>query len=450
MSQTISYSITNSEDVLKSLKTFDESEPELAKIKELSNISDHSLKPEDFYEGVQELDLNGFQSFKVDFIDTIDEISKYIKTMDAINSGVLTGSFGKLHGALVPLPYLSKLGNGGTFGNSGSSSTDGGYNYKSSNLNDGNEKVSDLINQSNINNTSNNQINNLQNSGILDSGIIEQITDISGNVVAVSVAQNGKKKWLQVSNGNVIVPKDDIKIFNIPKDITITVNGVETIIPSGNYDINQVIYNSDGSIKSVRVMCGDYKTWLHLDSNGNIIKVEYILGKNGVFTINNANFDITDMYGNNIGKFQSGEYFIYETLFDDKGNAIELRLSPDGEYEKWIYPNGNTVDGNYSFFDTIQKSQGTNLSLFDQNKSLFGVLGVLFVALGTTVVIRKKVKDKENSNNNSYNYESDIITEDSLDSGNYGIYDVKRNEDGIVTEARINPLDSDDEYWVEV
>ena len=131
---------------------------------------------------------------------------------------------------------------------------------------------------------------------------------------------------LQVSNGNVIIPKEEDKTFLIPKDIKITVNGVETTIPSGNYDINQVVYNPDGSIKSVRVICGDYKTWLHLDSNGDIAKVEYILGKNGVFTINNANYDIVDMYGNNIGKFQSGEYLDYHPMVNMRNGFIQMEI----------------------------------------------------------------------------------------------------------------------------
>ena len=33
---------------------------------------------------------------------------------------------------------------------------------------------------------------------------------------------------------------------------------------------------------------------------------------------------------------------------------------------------------------------------------------------------------------------------------NYAIYDVKKSDDGLITEARINPLDSDEEYWVEM
>ena len=175
MSQTQSYSISNSKDVLNSLNKFDSCEPELAKIKELSNVSNHTLKPEDFYEGIQELDLDGFQSFKVDFIDTIDEIKKYIKHMAVINSGgVLSTS---------SIPFLNKNSENGLYGNN----AENNYKYKPTHLNNSNVTVNDISNQSN------NAFNNLQNSSILENGVIDQITDTSGNIVAVSVVSDGKK-----------------------------------------------------------------------------------------------------------------------------------------------------------------------------------------------------------------------------------------------------------------
>lgn len=301
-------------------------------------------------------------------------------------------------------------------------------------------------------NNEENVIDDGNNSGIDINKIIDEVKDASGNVVAVSVIGEGKKNWYQVSGDNVIIPSENISTYKLGHDISI-VDGKENVtIPTGNYNVDQVIYNADGSLRSVRFIYDDKKVWAYLDSNGNVVKAEYIKNQNGMFSITNPNYDMIDMYGNNIGKFKSDRYFIYDVLYDAKGNEIAYRLSPDGEYEKWVYPNGNLTDATVEIFTKIQKGEGTSIQTIDDssnNKGLYGVLGLLFVALGTTLVVRKKVKDKENAAyaNDDYSSESENST---LSAGNYGIYDVKTDDDGKITEARINPVDSSDEYWVEV
>ena len=281
--------------------------------------------------------------------------------------------------------------------------------------------------------------------------IIDEVKDANGNTVAVSVISDGKKKWYQVVNGNVIVPKEAITTFKLPQDVTVTINGEQKTINSGNYPVDQVIYNADGSIRSVRMICDDIKVWAHLDSNGNIIKCDYITGQNGYAELTGASYDKIDMYGNNVGKFSTGPQSINEVMYDSNGNIIAYKLTGNGVYEEWLYPNGDTTNGTFSLYDQIQASETSSVATFNDNKGLYGLLGVLFVALGATLVVRKKIKAKENAEfDDSEEYTDGTYVEDSLPAGNYGIYDVKKNDEGTITEARISPDNSSDEYWVEV
>ena len=283
------------------------------------------------------------------------------------------------------------------------------------------------------------------------SKIIDEVKDASGKTVAVSVISNGKKKWYQVVNGNVVVPKEAVTSFNLPQNVTVTVDGETKTINSGSYPVDQVIYNADGSVRSVRMICDDMKIWAHLDSNGNIIKCDYIRAIDGMAELTAASYDRVDMYGNNIGKFSTGKYSFSEVMYDSNGNIIAYKLTGDGVYEEWVYPNGDTTNGKFEIYDKVQTSETSSVATFNDNKGLYGLLGILFVALGATLVVRKKIKDKENATlGEGEEYTDDTYVEDSLPAGNYGIYDVKKNDEGTITEARISPNNSNEECWVEV
>ena len=239
--------------------------------------------------------------------------------------------------------------------------------------------------------------------------------------------------------------------FNVPQDMTITVDGKEQTINSGSYPVDQVIYNADGSVRSVRFICDDKKIWAQLDSSGNIVKYDYIVYEQGLLTLTDGSYDKIDMYGNNVGKFSAGSYSINEVMYDSNGNAIAYKLTGSGVYEEWLYPNGNTDNMELDMVVATQTNAKSSVSTFKDNKGLYGLLGILFVALGATLVVRKKIKDKENAeNSDSEEYTDDSYVEESLPTGNYGIYDVKKNDEGVITEARISPDNSSDEYWVEV
>ena len=286
--------------------------------------------------------------------------------------------------------------------------------------------------------------------------IIRKYYDNNGNLIAFDIEVDGKIITLQVINNKVILPTENMEPkYELKEPITIKVgNEIITILP-GKYKIIKVFYNEDGTIKSIYIEVDNRKIWLHFDRNGVIAKIEYTSSTNGVYKIINPNFYIYDMYGNVIGMFKEGQYYIYEVLYDQNGNIIGFRFSPDGEYEKWLYPGDNTQDGAFSFFDEVVNNNGiSSISFFEKNKGLLGLLGILFVAFGTTLVLKKRSK-KQNENMNTDeeyidNYTDEEWETNELPSGNYGVYEVKKNKDGLITDARITPDDSEEEYWVEV
>ncbi len=282
--------------------------------------------------------------------------------------------------------------------------------------------------------------------------VVNKVIDSNGNVVAVSTVENGKKTWHQVSDNQVVSPTTGLTSYNLNKAINIIDNGQTITIEPGTYSVETATYNTDGSLKSVRINYGDYRLVLGFNSNGDIDSINYIKSLTGVFSINNTDYDIYDSYGNIIGKYNNGQYYIYDTMYNEVGEIVGFRLSPDGEYEQWLYVNGNTDPSEYAFYESKQSNEKTTVSMFEKNKGLFGLLGVLFVALGATVVMKKRVAKKEQQGEmeTEEEYNSNEWEEQGLSTGNYPIYDVKRDDEGNITDARINPLDNEFEYWVKV
>ncbi len=517
MSKTNSIFINTSE-ILDKLKVFSDLEQNLETIEKLTDLNDKLLIPVDFYDGVN-LELGSdYSSHGDDFVNTISKINKYIKGIEMANirgNGINkedllteqnrvsesninighntlnepTNDLGMVSDTIINASNTSfntiDMNNNGVNGISNN-----GNNW---NISNNNQVFSDLNNIDEING---HQIIDkiLDNSGkviavsIIADGkkiwyrlnnqdivsaidtingneIIDKIYDTTGKVIAVSVIADGKKIWYQIINNNVIIPIDSTNgTYYLNEVLEIIVDGKKVQISAGNYQIDQIMCYEDGKVKSIRLLHNNYKIWIHFTPDGNISKVNYIKTQNGVFVINNPDYDIYDMYGNVIGKFTAGNYYIYDVLYDNQGKVVAFRLSPDGEYEKWLYLNDNTSDGSYSLFDNNQNNGKTSLSLFEKNKGLFGLLGILFVALGVTVVLKKKEskKDQMNYTNNyddyynssesnaSNNYQYNNWQEEKLPTGNYGVYDVRRDDEGNIYEARINPVDEDDEYWVEV
>lgn len=282
--------------------------------------------------------------------------------------------------------------------------------------------------------------------------IVKKYYDASGNLVAIDILVNGKIIRLQISNNKIITPIEIISPkYKITEPFTIKVGNQVITIKPGEYKVIKVIYNEDGTIKAVCIEVDGRKIWLYLDKTGKIARIAYTSETNGIYKIINPTFFVYDMYGNVIGLYREGQYYIYEVLYDQNGNIIGFRLSPDGEYEKWLYPGDNNQDGVYSFFEeTVKNNNKSSISFFDKNKTLLGLLGILFVSMGVTLVLKRKNKKKMTTSENEEDIPYDNEWEGELPSGNYAVYEVKKNKDGLVTDARITPDNSEDEYWVEV
>lgn len=296
------------------------------------------------------------------------------------------------------------------------------------------------------------------NSALFTSGeypITDIKKDSSGNVIAIQIEKDGKKIWLPVVDNKVVVSADTFNgKYTLNEQLTITVNGQTISYEPGDYEIYNCVYDTNGNVTEVSIIVDNKKLWLQLDSFGKVTGINTSEFNSGVFIINNPNYNMYDNQGNVLGKFNSGQYYIYEVKYDVNGNATEFRLSPNGEYEYWLHFDKNNQDGIYSLFNqsVSNDKKNANLSLFEDSKSLFGLLGVLFVALGTALIIKKKV-NKKNYNNieeKEEGYEEEKWEEETLPTGNYAVYDVRKNKDGLVTDVRITPIDSENEYWVEM
>lgn len=211
-------------------------------------------------------------------------------------------------------------------------------------------------------------------------------------------------------------------------------------LDKGEYTVYEVKYDEDGNIIAVRISPdGTSPQWVILEQNGNNVGLFIETGQIGTYTINSSDLKIYDGNGNIIGVLESGEYRVYEVIYDENGNPYSIRISRDGESEQWINicENGVCV-GNYipnPLADSqvvILDNNAGKLSLFN-NKSLMvgGIIGVLAIAAGATLYIKNKKGEQVSS----------------LPPGDYDVYDIKQDDYGNVTDAYI-ANNEEEEYWV--
>lgn len=194
---------------------------------------------------------------------------------------------------------------------------------------------------------------------------------------------------------------------------------------------------------------------------------------------------IYDSDGNEIGVVQEGKYDIYEIEYDAEGNIIKIRISPNGEKEKWIkiddllLENSTVIKfeqiGVYHYDDLAQ------LMIYDSKGNVIGILkkgdysvyDVKYDENGNVVAIR--ISDADESEKWVYIYQDgeyigkyyeltkqgifiyedmEVIISDKygnkigiLEKGSYKIYEFKYDEDGNVIAIRISK-DSEDEKWI--
>ena len=194
---------------------------------------------------------------------------------------------------------------------------------------------------------------------------------------------------------------------------------------------------------------------------------------------------IYDSDGNEIGVIQEGKYDIYEIEYDADGNIVRIRISPNGEKEKWIkvddllLENSTVIKfeqiGVYHYDDLAQ------VMIYDSNGNVIGVLkkgdysvyDVKYDENGNVVAIR--ISDTGESEKWVYIYQDGeyigkyyeltkqgifiyedmkVIVSDKygneigvLEKGSYKIYEFKYDEDGNVIAIRISK-DSEEEKWI--
>lgn len=194
---------------------------------------------------------------------------------------------------------------------------------------------------------------------------------------------------------------------------------------------------------------------------------------------------IYDANGNETGVLEEGKYDIYEIEYDENGNIVRIRISPEGEDEKWIKIDDSLLEnttvikfeqvGVYHYDDIDQ------VMIYDANGNIIGTLKkgdysvyeVKYDENGNIVAVRISAEGKsekwiyiyqdgeyigkyyELTKQGIFIYEDmEVIISDKygnkigvLEKGSYKIYELKYDEDGNVIAIRISK-DSEDEKWI--
>ena len=276
--------------------------------------------------------------------------------------------------------------------------------------------------------------------------VYEVKRDADGNIIAIRISPDGEvpERWIRVTpssgvfiagskEGQFVIEDGSMNIYDANGNI---IGKAEP----GKYKVYDVMYNEDGSIVAIRISEDGVvpEQWIRVGEGNAIAHMEFV-GQVGKYEFTGDYIDIFDKDGNVIGRLPAGEYPVYDTKTDENGNVIAIRISPDGEPERWlsIYENGEYI-GNYSPFGEIQEcktnSDKARLSMFGKGAFIVGgILGVLAVAAGARMIMKNK-KDGKTS---------------ELPEGSYDIYGTRMDQNGNITDARISP-NGEEEYWVHV
>ena len=125
--------------------------------------------------------------------------------------------------------------------------------------------------------------------------------------------------------------------------------------------------------------------------------------------VEDGNVDVFDENGKKIDTYGKGKYQVYEYKYDENGNPIAARISPDGEEEKWISLE-NTSDSVY----TVENGQKGNVNIGENGFPVYD----------------------ENGNQTG-----------TVDQDNYKVYEVKYDSNGNPIAVRISP-DGEPEQWL--
>ncbi len=300
--------------------------------------------------------------------------------------------------------------------------------------------------------------------GTVDAGkytVYETKYDGNGNAIAVRISPDGEdERWLYLEpgktngyyyeigqKGNYFLRDGSLSIYNENGEII----GTAT---TGNYTVYGTKMDANGNVIAIKISKpGENEQWIYLDNNTNGFYMG--LGQKGTYTTNGQEVKIFDNKGNVIGVLKDGNHSVYEVKYDANGNPIAVRISPNGKEEQWIYTtdeNGNIIGEFKSIEQMMQLDDGKAIvTTTTKRKSnalkYLGILGALSVALGTTLVVKKKL----NKNNEEYSddeYSDEEYTEEPLEPGDYNIYEFKKDENDNITDARISEDNAKEDLWV--
>ena len=250
----------------------------------------------------------------------------------------------------------------------------------------------------------------------------------------------------------------------------------------GKYSIYEYKYDENGNPIAARISPdGEEEKWINLENTNDSIytvdkgqKVNFVLDENGI--------PVYDENGNQKGTVDKANYKVYEVKYDGNGNPIAVRISPDGEEEKWLHIDAGKTNG--YFYENGQKGnyflRDGELSIYDENGNIVGtatsgnftIYGTKLDAQGNIVAVKisrpgeeeKWLYINQNSTNgfymgigqkgtfspegqslNIYDNKGNIIG--TINDGNYSVYDVKYDTNGNVIAVRISP-NGKEEQWI--
>ena len=291
--------------------------------------------------------------------------------------------------------------------------------------------------------------------------VYETKYDKNGNPIAVRISPDGEpEKWLKLDpsstngyyaengqKGNYFLREGSLSIYDENGNIV----GTAT---AGNFNVYGTKVDEKGNIIAIKISKpGEAEQWVYINATGT--NGFYInLGQKGTYEITGQSLKIYDNKGNVIGMLQDGKYNVYEVRYDAAGKVMSVRISPNGQEEQWIYTtdeNGKII-GEFKSIENMMKMDDGKVILTTpkkKNNSLkyLGILGGLSVALGTTLIIKKKINEKNNEMN-EYEDTDEEYTEEPLEPGDYNVYEIKKDENNNITDARISEDNAKDELWV--
>ena len=329
--------------------------------------------------------------------------------------------------------------------------------------------------------------------------------DKDGNIVLIKISKDEDEwiKILEMDNKSEITlytdNKDvDIKKINIEKSSKVKyqsgILGMITLLSlmtftdkdgkeSGTlnpqkYQIYDIKYDKDGNIIAVKISKDEDKWVLTTTKDKDNIEID-LIGEKGYIELSNY-INIYDKDSKLIGRLDPGKYLIYNVEYDKDGNIVLIKISKDED--KWIklieiddkmeivipkimdkeilskeedslsmiinedkisnlnenYDNDkNNIENSNNKVIHIERYNNNVkgiIKLFDDKDIIIGgIIGLILIAAASRIYIKNK-KGKKVS---------------KLESGQYNIYDINKDNDGNITKVRISPID-DEEYWIDM